>query len=259
MLAVIAVVGLTIFWTTSQRAVEEARQVWLKAPEQIERLLEDSEMVTLESVLRETVVAGKVLGRSDAESRRIGNLLEETMAVNNIAVGDLLTGFHKAYNERGLLTEDAYEQVNSVCHNGTFIFDSYLQRAPGLSAVYLIDFPATPGRHPVQIIVPLPAVAGLLEMTGDSRAVFAARIDAVTAPDAGTFQPWILHVAPDSFVLLTSAAHCAAIGLSGEYDSTLAGVLQRQREFVETSETWRDRAASAVFPATKAKPGSSAE
>lgn len=247
MMAMTIVVGFTIYWMTYQNTVENARQTWLKSPEEIERLLEDREMIDLQQALESAVQAADVLQRNDPESRRVRNLLEETVGINTIASGDLLNGFHQAYDDDDLLVDDAMEQVESVCRSGTFVFDSYLQAKPGLSDVYLVDFPATPGRHPVEIIIPLPAVNEFHEMFPDGRAVFAGRIDRVVPPTAKTFEPWTLNVKASSFVLMTSLPHCEHVGLTAEDDETLTAVLKRQLEFVETSENWQDRMATVVI------------
>lgn len=246
MLAMIGVIGFTSYWMTYQSHVESARQTWLKSPELIEQQLHEFAMVDLERTLQSAVEAADVLERNDVESRRVRNLLQETVAVNKIASRDLLTSFHDAYNKNDVLEDDATETVTDVCRSGTFVFDSSLTKKAGLDDVYLVDFPATPGRHPVEIIVPLPAVAEFLESIGDTRAIFAATIDRVETPKAKTYEPWVLHVEATSFVLLTSLPHCQHIGLSQEDDESLEAIIQRQRDFVEASETWQDRAATAI-------------
>jgi hypothetical protein len=246
MMAMTVVVGLTVYWMTYQRAVENAQQTWLKSPEEIEGLLNDSKMVELQQTLQTAVQAADLLQRDDAESRRIRNMLGETMAINSIASSELLTAFHNAYNDEGVLQETAASEIEDVCRSGTFLFDSYLTARPGLSDVYLAEFPATPGRHPIELVIPLPAVGDFLEAFEDGRAIFTVTIDQVAAPTIGTYEPWVLHVESTSFVLLTSLPHCERIGLTKDIDPTLEGILQRQRDFVEGSATWYARAETAV-------------
>lgn len=243
MLAVVAVVGITVYWMSWQTSVEAARQVWLKTPEQTERLLQESDLIELERVLQQAMQAAQVLQKDGSEWRRLRNLLEETVAVNTLSNTDLLSAFHNAYDDSGRIKENAQRTVEAACQRGPFIFDSLLQKKTGMSDDFLIDFPATPGRHPVQLQVPLPAVQDLLEFTGDGRAIFAVEFHSVTAPEPDSFEPWVLRVKPTSFALFTSPAHCKAVGIVSEYDPTLSSILQRQQEFVEGSETWHARAA----------------
>lgn len=243
MLSVIGVVGLTLYWMSWQSSVEAARQVWLRAPEQAERLLQESDLIELEQVLQQAMQAAQVLQKDGSEWRRLRNLLDETAAVNTLSNTDLLSAFHNAYNDDGRLKSDAQTTVEAAIQRGPFIFDSLLQKKAGLADDFLIDFPATPGQHPVQLRVPLPAIAELLEVTGDARAIFAVEFQSVTAPEPDSFDPWILRVEPTSFALFTSPAHCAAVGIVSEYDPTLNDILQRQRDFVEGSESWHARAA----------------
>ena len=123
MMAMTVVVGLTVYWMTYQRAVENAQQTWLKSPEEIEGLLNDSKMVELQQTLQTAVQAADLLQRDDPESRRIRNMLGETMAINSIASSELLTAFHNAYNDEGVLQETAASEIEDVCRSGTFLFD----------------------------------------------------------------------------------------------------------------------------------------
>lgn len=243
MLAVVAVVGLTMSWMSWQTSVESARQVWLKTPEQAEQLLQNSDLIQLERVLQQAMQAAQVLQKDGSEFRRLRNLLDETIAVNSLSNTDLLSAFHNAYDDSGRIKDNAQATVEAACQRGPFIFDSLLQKKPGLADDFLIDFPATPGQHPVQLQIPLPAIQELLEFTGDGRAIFAVEFHSVRAPEPDSFEPWVLRVQPTSFALFTSPAHCAAVGIVSEYDPTLISILRRQQEFVEGSETWHSRAA----------------
>ncbi len=246
MMAMLLVLGFTIYWMTYQRAIEEAQKIWLASPEEIAELLADSQMVELQQTLESAVQAADVLQRDDPESRRIRNMLAETSGINSIASSELLSAFHNAYNDQDVLQDDAASQIEAACGSGTFLFDSYLQAKLGQADVYLADFPATPGRHPIELLIPLPDVGTFLEAIPDGRAIFMARISKVVPPTKGTYESWVLHVEATSFVLLTSVAHCEQVGLTSDIDPTLETILQRQREFVETSSTWQNRAANAV-------------
>ncbi|MEZ6127222.1 MAG: hypothetical protein R3C59_00905 [Planctomycetaceae bacterium] len=237
MLAIVTVLVLTVYWMTCQRAMEAARQVWLKTPERVEQLMQEGNLVELESVLAEAIGAAIVLQKDDPESRWLSNLLDETRTVNSLSINELLSGFHNAYDDRGRLKDDAESIVQTVCDSGPFVFDTTLNPKSGVSDDYLIDFPASPGRHPVHIIVPMPELQKLLETADDHRAIFAVEIQSVRAPEQRTYDPWILQIKPGSFVLFTSMTHCEAFGLTSEVDPTLPAILQRQLEFVENSDT----------------------
>jgi len=246
MLAMAVVLGLTVYWMSYQRTMESARQVLLKSPEQIQQLLKDGDFVELQSVLQEATDAASTLQRDDPETRRTRNLLAETQAVNSIAASDLLTGFHQAYDDDQSIVDNAARQLTSICDSGMFVFDSWLQDRPGLPKQFLAEFPATPGNHPVEILIPLPALQEFREATEDGRVLFAARISKVVAPKSKSFESWQLRVAPESFVLLTSQDHCDLIGLTLNIDPTIEAILNRQREFVEASDNWQNRLATAV-------------
>ncbi|MEQ9406759.1 MAG: hypothetical protein RIK87_03495 [Fuerstiella sp.] len=256
MLAMVAVVGLTIYWMTWQQRLEAAQQTWLKAGEEIEQFLSVSDMVNLEATLLKAIDAGYTLGRQDPEWRLRLNLLRETAAVNSMATSDLLTAFHQVYDDSNRLVDDAEERVREVAESGTFVFDSWLRTKAGDRPVLLMQFPATPGRHAVEVEIPLPGLAALLEQTQENRVLFAARIQSVKAPAMQSRQPWQIIIAPDSFVLMTTPEHCETIGLDTEEESDLALVLSRQKDFVQSSETWEHRATE---PATRAAKQTAAE
>ena len=93
-------------------------------------------------------------------------------------------------------------------------------------------------------------IAGL-EHAGDERIVFAATFERVDAP--GLNKAWSLLVAADSFVLMTSATHCHAVGFNVEDDADLAAIINRQQEFVQSSEAWEHRADESITPSVFAK------
>lgn len=246
MLAILSVVCLTGYWMVTRNQMETARQTWLQSTEQAGDLLSQPDMVALESTLTTAVDAGYTLGKSDPDWRLTLNLLQETRAVNNMASASLLSAFHTAYGEDGRLTESAVESVSTTATSGVFIFDSWLERASDGS--WLVQFPATPGTHAVEIYVPLPALAELFEKSLDTRAVFAARISAVTAPADDSREPWRILVDPNFFVLITSLPHCEVVGLTADEDPHLNTLLDQQKEFVQTSEKWEFRAESVSLP-----------
>ncbi|APZ94309.1 hypothetical protein [Fuerstiella marisgermanici] len=248
MLGMVAVVGLTGYWMAYQQQVEAARQTWLRSAEDIDDFLAASDVIQLEAVLQESVDAGYLLGKNDAEWRSRLNLLQETKAINNLAMTDLLTDFAGAYDDQDRLVADAEQQLLTAVTSGWFVFDSWLTAASNQTGVYLMELPAAPGRHPVDAYVPLPQLADLISHADDERAVFAVRFQAVQAPAAQSHEAWRLLVDPPSFVLLTSETHCESVGLNTSDDTDLSAVLSRQKEFVESSETWEHRASDSVVP-----------
>ena len=243
MLSMIGVLGLTGYWVAHQRAVETAQQTWLRCADEIGVLLNDQKIVELETVLGTAVAAGRVLGKSDPDWRATLNLFQESAAVNSMAASDLLSAFHRAYDEREQLLEDAAKTVLDSAQTGTFVFDSYLTPDDSQSETFRVELPATPGRHRVQVTVSLPQIAQLLEATGDGRVFFAARLKSVETPVTATDAPWKLTVEPASFVLFTNEKLCEQIGMPVTYDPDLAIVLERQKQFVKGSATWEFRAA----------------
>ena len=247
MLAMVAVVAMTGYWMTYQRAIEAAHQAWLKSADDAQALLDERDFLQLELVLTTAVDAGQILGKNDPEWRGTLNLLQETQAINSIAAGSLLGAFHRAYDAAPSLVDDAENVLREEAKSGAFVFDSYLRHHPETDDVFLMDFPATPGRHAVDVIIAVPAINDLLHANGDGRVVFAAKILSVKAPAADTTDAWKLQIDPRSFVLLTSPVHCEEIGLSPEYDRDIEAILTRQRDFVASSEQWEYRAQDAVL------------
>ena len=247
MLAMITVVAMTGYWMTYQRAVEAAHQAWLKSADDAQTLLEERDFLQLEIVLTTAVDAGRLLGKNDREWRGTLNLLQETQAINTIAAGSLLGAFHRAYDAEPSLVDDAEALLREEASTGTFIFDSYLHQHPETDDMFLMDLPATPGRHAVEVVIPVRGINDLLHANGDERVLFAAQIHSVSAPAPGTRNAWKLQVDPRSFVLLTNPVHCEEIGLSPDYDPDIDVVLTRQRDFVTSSEQWEHRADNAVL------------
>ena len=250
MISIVAVVGLTMYWMTWQQQVEAARQTWVSSSEKIEQLLSDANTTELEQALEKAVDAGRVLGKQDPEWRRTLNLLQETAAVNSLSSSALLTGFFEAYDAKGKLKSNAEDRIRTLAESGSFVFDSYVLAGDDKKGIFRFEFPAAPGRHPIDIQLAMPQLAQVLEKTEDRRILFSAEIESVVGPGSGG--RWKLTIDPDSFVLLTSSELCSYMGLTEEHDAQLPVTLQRQKEFVESSASWEFRADD-VVPAGEEK------
>lgn len=240
MLSMVVVVGLTGYWMSHQKHVEAAQQTWLRSAEEVDEFLAASDMINLEATLNNAVGAGYTLGKNDSEWKAWLNLLHETEAINNLATSDLLTEFASAYDQQDQVIADAEQNITAGALSGSFVFDSWLTAASDQPDVYLMEFPAAPGRHAVDVFIPLPQLAELIQQAGDGRTVFAARFRSVAAPasrsnGAAADDTWRFWVDADSFVLITSPVHCEAVGLGVEDDPELAAVLARQQDFVISS------------------------
>ena len=247
MLAVIGVLGVTGYWVMHQRSVEKAQQAWLKSSDDIVEFLKDGNFIELEAALKQAVDAGRTLGKADADWRMTFNLYHETRAVNQIASGDLLTDFHKAYIENGQLKQDAARSLLFASQSGSFVIDTFVRQDDSKDGYYLFDLPASPGRHPVKASVALPQLKQFLDEFSDGRIFFAVRIESIEAPNVDSQDSadnvWFVRFVPQTFVLLTSESLCEEIGMSTDFDSELASILARQRDFIRNSDTWefRDR------------------
>ena len=248
MLSMVTVIGLTIYWMTWQQHVESAQQTWLRTSEQAEDFLSSSDMINLEATLRQAIDSGYTLGKADPDWRTRLNLLQETTAVNSMAAYDLLTAFHRSYDEQNRIVADAERQVAEAAASGTFVFDSYLRPSTRDDTIFLMEFPGTPGRHAVEVMLPIGQIENLIEHTGDERAIFAAKIKAVIAPQPKTHQSWLLLIDAESFVLMTSHRHCRFIGLTDQDDPVLPGILDRQKDFIESSSAWEHRTDNVRLP-----------
>ncbi|MDG2130228.1 MAG: hypothetical protein P8K08_19675 [Fuerstiella sp.] len=246
MLAMVTVVALTGYWMTYQWAVEAAHRAWLKSADDVQVQLERRDFLQMETVLLAAVDAGRILKKSDPEWRGTLNLLQETQAINSIAPGSLLSAFQQAYDSEGSLVNDAEILVREQANSGTFVFDSFLHAHPSSDNLFLMDLPATPGRHSVEVTIAVARIKDLLDAGGDDRVLFAGRICSVAAPSSDSRHTWKLQIDPGSFVLLTHPVHCEEIGLSQDADSDVAHILTRQRDFVEASERWEHRTDDAV-------------
>ena len=241
MLSVMAVIGVTGYWTIHKRAVEAAQQTWIRTSDVVPSLLDERKLTSLETVLQDAVNAGRILGKQDSEWRTLRNLLQETIAVRNVASEDLLTSFYEAYDKRSMLVDGAEANVQKAALSGVYVFDTWLRPDKSTGEGFLIDLPATPGRHRVEVKIALPALQELLETLTDGHLLFAATIQSVTAPESRQADPWKVKLNPESFVLITSTAHCKELGLPVDNDAQLMSMLERQRAFVAESAAWENR------------------
>ena len=96
------------------------------------------------------------------------------------------------------------------------------------------------GQQSVVVTLQLPPLADYLQTNPTQRFVFGFRLQGeVLSESNGEFHK--LPVAPESFVLFTSAEHCDQLGMSVQADPALAEVLENQKVFVEESSRWETR------------------
>ncbi len=244
-LAMLGIVLGTSAFMIHRRNLEDARQTWRTSLDQVDALLADSDLTALQPVLADAVAAGEILEYHDAEFRRVLNLHQETETFHDLAHGDLLNSLFEAYTDDGRLKSSATEAVQRDTVGHIFVFDSKLT-ASADNAAWLVDMPVTPGHHGVDIRIALPALSELTSIADSSQFLFAAKVGAMKAPPREGSGVWLFELQPESFVLITSPAHCREFGLAIDNDEALQQRLQQQREFVENSTTWRLRNNSIV-------------
>lgn len=245
MLAMISVLSLTGYWLVQQQAQEAAQQVWLQAADEIETLLQNGDIVELESLLQSTVAAGSTLGKTDGEWRRTVNLYQQAQAINNLTASDLLSDFHSVYRD-GVVVDAAAQQLTEDAKRGHHIFDSWVVADYQNKGSFRMELPAAAGKHRVSTIIALPQLEQLLQQATDGRVLFAAKIESIAPPEENAELEWKIQLSAASFVLLTNPQLCDGIGLSADFDTELPTVLQRQDEFVKKSKTWEFRANDVV-------------
>lgn len=238
MMAVIATVGLTSWYMIQQRQTERAQKTWLESTAMITEKLEQGNLSGLLPELVIALEAGIVLGKTDAEFRLVNNLLLETQATDTLAPKGLVDVFQAAYDNENRLKSEARSRIDEACASGWFLFDAVATKVnSGNGSTWLIDFPATPGLHPVSIILPNLILTKDLEIDRDERLLFVAKLAVQTAPTKDEDGQWVLKVIPDDFALLTHPAHCKAVGFDPDEDEALNQLIEQQAEWVETGST----------------------
>ncbi|MEP3479516.1 MAG: hypothetical protein ABJZ55_09735 [Fuerstiella sp.] len=238
MMAVIATVGLTAWFMIQQRQTETAQKVWLESTAMIAGKLDQEDLNGLLPDLESALNAGAILGKNDAEYRLLSNLQVETMATDALAPLGLVDVFQAAYDIENHLKPDARDKVNKACAAGWFLFDAVATKVNTERGItWMVDFPATPGLHPVSIILPQLLLVEQLELESDMRLLFVAKLSVQTAPANNEDGQWALQVNPEDFAVLTHAAHCKVVGFDPDEDEGLAKTLQQQTEWVEAGAT----------------------
>lgn len=238
MMAVIATVGFTGWFMVQQRQTERAQKIWLESTATIAEKLEQEELSGLLVELESALNAGMVLGKDDSEYRLLNNLLVETQATVSLASAGLVDVFQAAYDNQNRLEPAAKSRVDEACKQGWFLFDAVANKFDsGTETTWLIDFPATPGLHPVSIILPNLVLTQDLDADSDTRLLFVAKLSVKTAPDGDEDGQWILTVNPDSFAMLTHTAHFVAVGFDPDEDAGLKQVIERQLGWVQSGRS----------------------
>jgi len=235
---VLAIAGtLTFMW--HQNRLEDARTTWRDSRDAVSEVLEQRDFDQLESVLTNAINAGQILGEDGPEWRRALNMLEETQAVTTLAYATLpVTMSEAGFSQQ--TTSDNVESLRSLLSQGTYIVDGYIDPAANRYE-FTLDIAVMPGQPNVTVSLELPELREYLKGTESNRSVFGFRVADVRRLSGMSGDAWVVQVDPQSFVLLTSAAHCEQLGWSVENDSELSQLLQHQRDFVESSEEWAQR------------------
>lgn len=238
MMAVIATVGLTGWFMIQKRQTETAQKAWLESTAMIAEKLDENDLSGLLPELESALEAGTILGKNDSEFRLLSNLRTETRATDTLALAGLVDVFQAAYDVNNRLKPGARSRINKACSEGWFLFDAIATKVNSDTGItWLIDFPATPGLHPVSIILPNLILAQQLKLNSDDRLLFVAKLSVQTAPTNNEDGEWVLRVNTEDFALLTHAAQCKAVGFDPDEDEGLTQLLERQTEWVEAGST----------------------
>lgn len=235
MLAVVASVAVAGWLMISQRQFDQAQKDWLESTTAISERLEDGKLAGILPELQRAIQAGDVLEKDGAEFRRVNNLLKETQGFEALSPTGLVDIFHSAYDNENHLKADAAEQVKGGCASGWFLLDAQVIHSNSDSNSWLIDFPVTPGLHPVSITLPAESISSLFQNQPKTRIVFAAQLEVQTVPRNNEDGEWILAAKQDSFAVMTHPAFGRAAGFNIDDDSELTQMIERQRQWVENA------------------------
>lgn len=236
MMAVLATVGITGWLMVSQRQFAKAQKDWLESTASITEKLDSGELAGLLPDLEHAIQAGTVLEKDDAEFRRWNNLLVESRAFDELSTVGLVDVFHSAYNDENHLKPDAGEVVTTGCSDGWFLIDAQASPTTSGGSSWMIDFPVTPGLHPVSIVLPDESIGQLFQDAGSFRILFVAQLEVQKVPSANEDGQWVLAANPASFALMTHTAHCEAAGFEIDNDPDLQQIIARQQQWVEAGK-----------------------
>ncbi len=231
-LGMLVAVGMTSSWRYHRNQMDAAGRVWRESLDAIPQLIAEGDFQGLQETLAETTHAGRLTGQRGAEWRRTVNLLEETQAVTAICYDTLPE----------LLSEKTGSEASALAEvvGQYFVIDGYIDPVGDGSGSFVLDIPAMSGQQSVVVTLQLPPLADYLQTNPTQRFVFGFRLQGeVLSESNGEFHK--LPVAPESFVLFTSAEHCDQLGMSVQADPALAEVLENQKVFVEESSRWETR------------------
>ncbi|MCH2201917.1 MAG: hypothetical protein MK102_08100 [Fuerstiella sp.] len=236
----IVTVGSTIYWAFQNHQFEAARAAWHKETDAIPGLMNQSRFEQLEQVLGRATEAGRRIGLRGREWRYVLNLLQETRAVRSICNATLPELLSEA-SAQPLTENQISNSLELELMRGTFVIDGYIDPVDSNSGSYVLDIPVPLERPSVSVIMQLPRLGDYFTRNVTHRFVFAFRLAGVELFDNFGQETWNLTVAPESFVLLTSAKHCEQLGFSVTADPSLNDLLLSQRTFVEESQQWAGR------------------
>ena len=240
MMAVIATLCLTGWYMVEKRQTDHAQKTWLQSTEVIAEKLAQQDLNGLLPELETALKAGTILEKDDAEFRRLGNLRMETQATDNLAIKGLVEVFQTVYDADNRIKPEAQARINKACDQGWFLFDAIaIKVETNAGTQWVVDFPATPGLHPVSIVLPNLLLLNDFDVNNASRVLFVAKLSVKTTPTNNEDGQWILTVIPNQFALLTHAAQCQAVGFDPDNDDSLAQIIDQQAQWVEAGRTLR--------------------
>lgn len=234
MMAVIATAGIAGWLMISQQQFDQAQKDWLESTTAIAERLDDGKLAGILPEIERAIEAGGILEKADAEFRRLQNLQKETEGFEALSPTGLVDIFHLAYNDENRLKPDAASRVKEGCAAGWFLIDANVIKTTSDEDKWLIDFPVTPGLHPVSVVLPQEALSSLLHDVSTGRIVFAAQLSVRAVPENDEDGQWVLLTDAASFAVLTHSAYASAAGFDVDEDPELQQVIESQQQWVET-------------------------
>ena len=232
MLSATVLVAVTGWWIVTQRRMEDARKTWRREMDVAEQALEDKDLVALHESLSKAVAAADTLQRDDAESRRAGSLLLQTLAVQDLSSTDLVPMLSGCVSDDGAFNTAKAEAAAASLNGKWFVFECSLLRSEnGLKA----DLPLIVDTVPVTITISSDSLQRALTALPQSPLMFVASVDFCRVVDRGPeFQ---IQLSGNSSTLITTRYHAAQMGFTAENSPGIDALLERQAEFLKTAPT----------------------
>jgi hypothetical protein len=234
LLGIVAVIGLTIWWSLQIKKRTDAERSLASAVKQAQQALERDDLSEAAKLFRTVRTALDTIGRKDAQARSLRQTAAEIGSLVALSDHSLFDIFREAIDTTSRSGSSMWDDAFLSNYRGAWVLiDAEVTRPTASSPDQLMEvhYPLAVGSQRARIVASLPALVNIIPGGSARRVIFSAQIDEFKHQPYRAEADWCVVLKPGTTVLWSSPENLERSGIS--VDDETRRVLAEQAQILE--------------------------